>query len=251
MISNIVVTEINMPIEVYTDKSHRFRMEGRKKFGLSFCEKGSIIYKQNGKEYLSDKNHAVILPKNGSYSLRGIEQGVFQVIDFECENYKNENILVLPVNEAKQLVKYTERIKNLLLFNTGRLEVFSIFYKILESVGSCKKGNRAILHPAMEFLENNLSDYTITNTVLAKKAGISEVYFRKLFLKTYGISPRQYILEKRIEKAKQLLLNSSSSVTKVSTECGFSSLYLFCRTFKERTGLTPTEYSGRHSREGI
>ena len=242
MLSSITVTHIDVPIEVPTNKEHYFKMEGRKKYGLSFCREGKIIYKQDGKEYISDKNHAVILPKNGYYSLRGVESGIFQVIDFECENLNIDSILVLPVKEASNLVGYAKRIKNLMLFSRGRLEAFSIFYKMLESLSSFGKGDRAVLLPAMEYLENNLSDTSLTNSLLAEKAKISEVYFRKLFLKEYGISPRQYIIEKRIDRAKLLLSTGAYSVTDVALECGFSSVYLFCRTFKAKTGQTPSGF---------
>jgi len=47
----------------------------------------------------------------------------------------------------------------------------------------------------------------------------------------------------RIQKAKSLLTNGTHTITAVSEECGFSSLYHFCRAFKEKTGMTPTEYA--------
>ena len=78
---------------------------------------------------------------------------------------------------------------------------------------------------------------------LAKKLGISEVYLRKLFSVHYGTSPRQFIIDMRIQKAKSLLTNGTHTITSISEECGFSSLYHFCRTFKDKTGMTPTEYA--------
>ncbi|MBR3994676.1 MAG: helix-turn-helix transcriptional regulator [Clostridia bacterium] len=47
----------------------------------------------------------------------------------------------------------------------------------------------------------------------------------------------------RIQKAKFLLANGVLTITAISEECGFSSLYHFCRIFKEKTGFTPSEYS--------
>ena len=99
-----------------------------------------------------------------------------------------------------------------------------------------------IIRAALQYMENNISDPALSNSVLAAKANISEVYFRKLFVSQYGISPKQYILDVRIEKAKELLSDGAKKITSISEECGFSSIYHFSRSFKEKTGFTPTEY---------
>ena len=54
-----------------------------------------------------------------------------------------------------------------------------------------------------------------------------------------------------IEKAKQLLIARSCNVEDVAEQCGFSSVYHFCRTFKTRTGMTPTQYSRANSNVGL
>ncbi|MFQ9800805.1 MAG: helix-turn-helix domain-containing protein [Clostridia bacterium] len=45
------------------------------------------------------------------------------------------------------------------------------------------------------------------------------------------------------KRAKSLLTNGTHTITSISEECGFSSLYHFCRVFKDKTGMTPTEYA--------
>ncbi len=241
-LKDIVITEIKQPVSVYTSREHYFEMKNRPSYGISFCNEGSICYYHNGKEYINDKNHAVILPQGQSYSLRGKEKGLFYLIDFKCENYSNNEFAVLPILSAQSLIIDAQKIQKLMLFDMNQLKVFGIFYNMLNTILQQPVGDMLILQPAVNYLEKNISDSNLSNFTLAAKAGISEVYFRKLFLKQYGISPKQYIIEKRITRAKQLLINSAYSVTAIASECGFSSVYLFCRTFKEKTGLTPTEY---------
>ena len=91
-------------------------------------------------------------------------------------------------------------------------------------------------------ISNNYGDATLTNASLAAKCNVSEVYFRKLFTRHFGISPKQFIIDLRIQKAKQLLAEGAWSVSVVSETCGFSNPYHFCRLFKKRTGITPSEY---------
>jgi len=64
-----------------------------------------------------------------------------------------------------------------------------------------------------------------------------------MFLLHYDITPKQYILNARIRRAKQLLCDTPLTVTAIAEKCGFSSVYHFCRSFKQHTGQTPTEYA--------
>ena len=96
---------------------------------------------------------------------------------------------------------------------------------------------------SIKYIKNNISNTALSNSLIAQNLGISEVYFRKLFLAKYGTTPKQYILDIRIQKAKQPLRDRKYKITSVSDECGFSSQYHFCRIFKEKTGYTPSDYS--------
>ena len=103
-----------------------------------------------------------------------------------------------------------------------------------------------LIHLATSFIKNNISDPKLSNSDIAQNINISEVYFRKLFTSKYNISPKQYILNMRIEKAKHLLVHSPYSITAIATECGFSSVYIFSRCFKNRVGISPNEYSKKN-----
>ena len=92
-------------------------------------------------------------------------------------------------------------------------------------------------------MNENLAIPDLSNQSIAAQLSISEVYLRKLFHQHYQTSPRQYLLKQRMQKAMYLLINTTLSITEISVECGFTNLYHFCRTFKQRTGLTPTEYA--------
>ena len=103
-----------------------------------------------------------------------------------------------------------------------------------------------ILYPAIKYLENNISNSELNNSLLASKANISEIYFRKLFIEKMGITPKQYILDVRMQKAKRLLTESEYSISAIAEECGFSSVYSFSRAFKEKIALSPTEYAKKN-----
>ena len=192
---------------------------------------------------MSDPHHAIILPKGQSYTIRGDKSGVFPVINFECFDFLCDTMILLPIENIDFVMKDFAQMKNLFLFERNRSKVMSLFYNIIHSFSesSAVLGNN-ILIPAIKYLENNYSLPTLTNKILADQCNISEVYFRKLFSEQYGITPRQYIIDIRINNAKQLLTDGIFKINAVSEKCGFSNPYHFSRLFKEKTGLTPTEY---------
>ena len=98
------------------------------------------------------------------------------------------------------------------------------------------------LRGAVRLIRDDCSDASLTNTRLAYECNISEVYFRKLFTKHFGTSPKQFIIDLRIQRAKQMLGEGSLSIFVISEKCGFSNPYHFCRLFKQRVGITPSEY---------
>ena len=239
-LKNITVTEISAVVTVCSEKGRRDRMDNRKFYGLSLCVDGQITYIQNGKEYISDNGCAVILPKGGTYFIKRDKSGAFPLINFDCLEPLCDTITVIPVRNAEELIADYERMKKLFCFDGNRAQIFSIFYGMLHKL--CTDGIPHELKGAMRLIKYDYCDASLTNAKLAAECNISEVYFRKLFTKHFGVSPKQYIIDLRIQKAKQLLAEGAMSASAISNECGFSNPYHFCRLFKQHTGSTPTEY---------
>lgn len=82
----------------------------------------------------------------------------------------------------------------------------------------------------------------INLTKLAKMSGYSYDHFRHLFQNYMGITPMNYIIQLRLEKAKEMMIRKLANMTQISLECGFSSLSHFSSTFKKRIGKSPKEY---------
>ena len=99
-----------------------------------------------------------------------------------------------------------------------------------------------LIAPAVEKMERAFTQNDLTVCELAAMCGISEVYFRRLFLNTFGISPKEYIIQKRIEYAKDLLLSGDFSVSEISRMCGYTEPCHFSREFSKRVGTSPNQY---------
>lgn len=86
----------------------------------------------------------------------------------------------------------------------------------------------------------------ITKTIdlenIAATLGVSYSKFRIDFKTQTGVSPLQYYLSLKIEKSKELLLNSKKNLKEIADELGFESDYYFNRLFKQKTGLAPGQF---------
>ena len=215
-------------------------MTNRNSYGLSFCKDGQITYIQNGIEYVSDKDCAVILPKGGTYFIRRDKTGDFPVINFDCIDFLCDTVTVIPIRNAEELIADYERMKKLFCFGGNRAQILSIFYGMLHKLSSDNIPGELL--GAMRLINGNYCDASLTNAKLAAVCNISEVYFRKLFTKHFGISPKQFIIDVRIQKAKQMLAEGTFGISAIAEKCGFSNQYHFCRLFKHHTGITPSEY---------
>lgn len=77
---------------------------------------------------------------------------------------------------------------------------------------------------------------------LAEEAGMSPGHFSRKFRAEFGMSPHKYLIEKRVEKAKERLANSNDALIDISLDLGFSSQSHFTKVFKDSVGLTPCAY---------
>ncbi|WKG04303.1 helix-turn-helix domain-containing protein [Mycolicibacterium sp. HK-90] len=93
----------------------------------------------------------------------------------------------------------------------------------------------------VEYLEDNL-DSDISLSGLADHMGVTRDQLARTFRDTFHTSPHQYLLDRRIRRAKQLLVHTSRSIAEISKDAGFSTPSHFATTFRARTGTTPSQY---------
>jgi len=85
---------------------------------------------------------------------------------------------------------------------------------------------------------------------ISKQACLSQYHFLRLFRDTFATTPHQYLIQRRIQKAKELLRVRSLSVTDVCFEVGFQSLGSFSSLFRKCVGQPPINYR-RRERESL
>ena len=94
------------------------------------------------------------------------------------------------------------------------------------------------LKQAIDYIQEHLAQQISLNE-LANDLGISRYYFCRLFKQSTGLSPHQYVIQQRVERAKQLLLQGKMSIVDIAQACGFTHQSHLNRHFKRLTGVSP------------
>lgn len=97
------------------------------------------------------------------------------------------------------------------------------------------------LNRVREYIENNLEN-NVSLTELSEVAGVSLYHFAKAFKQSTGATPHQYVLERKMDRAKELLRDPNRSVLETSARTGFVDQSHFTKIFRRLVGVTPTEF---------
>lgn len=139
--------------------------------------------------------------------------------------------------------------------NHWQLEVYSSYLSMISTLGksgvlnknvkvqSSNSGNKEHYDKFAELLQYIEVNYAepISLDSISSYVGFSKYHFIRLFKEYTGMTFYDYLTNKRIHHAKELL-KTNMGITEVAFSCGFNSQTSFCRTFKKVLGCTPTDY---------
>lgn len=190
------------------------------------------------------------LPKGSSYTARVIEPGGCYAINFDAQitdepfvvHLRNQERLRHDFKVAESAWRKMDRD---FCHSAAMRAVYNAIYQLLkeQKCSYVSAEGHALLRPALDVLENDFTSNHITVSYLAALCGISEVYFRRLFMNMYGVMPKEYISQRRIEYARMLLRMGTMSVAEVASRCGYGEPCHFSREFSRRVGISPSEYA--------
>jgi AraC family transcriptional regulator len=97
------------------------------------------------------------------------------------------------------------------------------------------------LQQAIAYIRDRLSE-NLSLAAIARELDMSQYYFSRLFKRSMGVSPYQYVMRQRIERAEYLLRTTSLTVAEISQEVGFSNQNQLTIQFRKFMGTTPRNY---------
>lgn len=95
--------------------------------------------------------------------------------------------------------------------------------------------------PVLNYIDANLAS-KLTNEALASLLELNPVYFSNLFTQVFTLSPHQYIIQRRLEKAQTLLTSTDLKIKDIAEQLGFENNMYFSYLFKKKLDTTPSLY---------
>ncbi len=98
--------------------------------------------------------------------------------------------------------------------------------------------SKRALKSATDYISDNL-EKDLTLAEIAGAAHMSPYHFSRLFKESMGLTPHRYVIERRVQRAKELLRGTTLPIAEISLLCGFANQSHLTRHFKRLTGVTP------------
>lgn len=224
---------------------------------IEYVFKGSGELKINGESYTPGEDSIYILAKGSNHRYAPNRDNpwhkYFFVIDGELmerlfKAYRMEQVYYIP--DCPQLKHYFEEMMALnpnaeSINEQGAL----LFHQFINELSKCVYGVPSILPPEVEKLKLTL-DSSMTSSFnlveYAQKSEYSEAHLIRIFRSAFGVTPYDYLMSKKLEFAKRLLLYSSFSIKEIAAHLVFSDQYYFSNYFKMKTGLSPKNYKNKY-----
>jgi transcriptional regulator GlxA family with amidase domain len=97
------------------------------------------------------------------------------------------------------------------------------------------------LRRVQEYIETNLEG-TVSIVLLAGVACLSPFHFARAFKQSTGVTPRDYLIQRRVERARELLADTNLPISEIAVATGFADQSHCARRFREHVGLSPRDY---------
>lgn len=153
-----------------------------------------------------------------------------------------------PVIQAAQAViaaAHTEGNRNLLM--TGKLYefLFQLNLAYPNTAAATSLDQKAAIESALFYIANNYGEPLSVNEI-AGSLHIDRSYLHRLFIKHVGRSPQQYIKHYRLQRAAQLLRETSYPIQVIAKAVGYQNPFSFSKAFSQQAGTSPRNYRNQH-----
>lgn len=244
---------------------------------IGYVVSGQGIYHLNGVDHKISSGDLIFLMPGDIHFESGSGKESVEILFLVFKNTMNpEGVLHLPFTSStiiptQNMLKITDILKSILIESLEQKKGFERFIEadliqlfiLLERISS---GNveEAIYSDSLSevihvrklkmvsevkfFIESNFN-MQINLSNVARKFFISPQHLIRLFKEVTGCTPKQYLTDLRIKKAKELLVGTRKEILAISESIGYNDIHYFYRQFKKDTGCTPVQYRMGHMPE--
>lgn len=140
---------------------------------------------------------------------------------------------------SSNFARRIEEINTVSVAKGFMIEILRVYCRLVRKHSF--KDYSPIVKKTLLLIENDLTA-DLSLKAIAKKNNVSSGYFSVIFKKEIGQTLTEFVNQKRVERAKELLKTTSLQIQTIAQHCGILDLHYFCRIFKRQVGKTPSEY---------
>jgi AraC-like DNA-binding protein len=245
MIYNFDALEFK-PITVgsYLHKDGYFDVKARPYASLSFRTKGEGVFEVQGKQINVTEGDILFMPSDTPYKAEYLSSESIVVHLEGCNYFEAEGIVLQNVRQIENC------FGNLLTCWNDRHSVNqakSIIYDILEKISENKTTviGDTVFADCLTYINSHFCDPEVDIKKICEHGFISVSSLQRKFHEHFEMSPKQYLIKLRMNRAMELLIADELSVREIAFACGFSDEKYFSRAFKDRYGYPPL-YMKKH-----
>ncbi|MBE6689142.1 MAG: AraC family transcriptional regulator [Ruminococcaceae bacterium] len=224
-------------------------VNSRKADTFIFRISGTMEYTFGTAAFFLNPGEMIFLPKGCSYRYRAAseEDCVGTIINFEGD-FQSDEPRIYSLDNFYHNDCFFNNFADMWNFgNTGeRYLCVSKIYELLsylynyENLMYMDKKKSAVIEPAMLYLKNHMYDTDLKIDKLHRMCGLSHTYFRRIFTSQVGMSPKEYVIEKRMSRAKVIIdIGYMETVKQLALSVGYSDPLYFSKAFKKQYGVSP------------
>lgn len=264
-------------IERFHDENWHMEPNRHEFFEMVYMKKGSAVFEISGHPVNMGPNDIIIIKPRQYHKFSVKSRSVCEliVLSFKFENQRNDEFSEVSLEDFLNFVHGRDSGNFITLKVSQKNEIITVLNKILKERSSSEIGSEFLSHflimelfvlisralkmewensiksespklkelirIAVNFINNNF-EREIALKDIARYVFLSPSYFARVFKEETGVSPINYLLKVRIERAKEMLTDTDQKVSDIALGVGFSNQQRFNAIFKKYTGMTPTQY---------
>ena len=226
------------------------RIENRAYHGFIIKIKGSSEYVFQDKRLTLKEGEMIFLPKGATYENRLTSNGqnLYTSINFFADHAPLEPKVFQIDNfyGAQYIYQSFSEMWNFGMVS-DKYKCTSIFYELIsyisriEHMDNSDKKKYHIIESAIKYLKKHVYDTTLKINRLHLACGVSDTYFRKIFVSIFNMTPQEYLVEARLSYAKSIIESGDfETIAEVAELSGYSDALYFSKAFKKKYGYPPS-----------
>ena len=228
----------------YNTNMKSWRAKERKNHFIGIKLAGSALHDFGYKKFVLSGNSVYFFNQRDNYDVTVYEPGESFSVHFTTDGDIDCDSFCIPITNTSEILAILRKAENA-RNEKDSLTLYSLTYRLcaeLEKLYSkpyTSRDKRIIA--AKEYIDLHFAEDGALERAVRESA-LTARRFGDLFKSAVGTTPNRYVVLRRVERAKELLMLEGISVGEVAALCGFSDVYYFSKVFKSETGISPSRW---------